>query len=245
MSRILFIVNEHPNEALAMSAAKEAKRFLEAAGHKVIWFKFNPKDTMLGRVLSGPSQSSKYRVEYSDNELTDIDLKRNVIINKLIRKHKPLLTYKFHCTNSDQYYWKFSHPTADFTIGPSKSDILHKIRAVPIERVRTIEIKAPYSNFPKNARNLVENRTSELSRDTKSDFGKGDWLLKVAPLRLARQAGITPINLGRIISRQIHAEAQHAVKQPLRLTSISIGRIKKSIRARRRQNAKNKMRLRL
>jgi hypothetical protein len=54
MARILFIVNEHADEAFSISVARETAKLLRKKGHIIVWRKFKAENTMLGAVLKSP-----------------------------------------------------------------------------------------------------------------------------------------------------------------------------------------------
>lgn len=189
MARILFIVNEHPNEAFAISVAKEAAKRLRAGGHNVIMEKIRPEETMLGRVLKRQSKS-----ELSWEDVSHIENNKKIIVDLHIQKHNPDISYTFHCTPHTEGHWKhYRHD--DFTIQDS---------ADMGERLNVIEIKARYKNIP---RRTLNNIMPKLPKEG-WNVPRANYFLETTSQKLTRNAGLTPEKLGRAIAGMVNGRLE-------------------------------------
>ena len=102
MAKILFIVNEHASEPFAISVAIRTKKLLEAAGHKVIWQKVRARDTYIGRTLL-----TKGKKKIGERELLALYDRNEQRIKGWIERHKPAVTYTFHCTPAGSECWTY------------------------------------------------------------------------------------------------------------------------------------------
>ncbi len=190
MAKILFIVNDHPNEAFAISVAREAAKRLRADGHEIVWKMTNPKDTVLGKVLKNPNMEVKAK--------TFIDAQRGTYdrMGRLIQKHNPKVTSNFHATPHDDPLWTDPRkPAADFEISYSK---LHG------RTVMFIEVKARYTKLPK--RHLEKGR---IAIPAHSPYhGAGHYLREGTSQQLTREMGLTPEILGTVIAKRIENRAR-------------------------------------
>ncbi|MBN2067076.1 MAG: hypothetical protein JW744_01255 [Candidatus Diapherotrites archaeon] len=194
MARILFIVNEHPNESFATSVAKETKKLLEKAGHEVIWRKFKPKDTMLGRVIR-----SSRKKKFSEKELERIYLeKADKKILSMVHECKPDATYNFHCTPDYEPAWEADSP-ADFLIATRKIGNTKK-------EMELVEIKAKYKFLPERIRGSVKRKTKSHNLKLQR------YLLQNTSQKETREAGLHPENFAEEIAKTIERRARQGFK---------------------------------
>lgn len=131
MTRLLFIVNEHPDEAFAISAARETARQLqsqgfrlftlgkdsipaEPQGNEIVWAKVRPEDTLLGTVIRKAPTASRY----NSTTAARLDDLRYKIAEKIIAENRTEYNYSFHCTQQGHHFGGVKR--ADFTIEPRK-----------------------------------------------------------------------------------------------------------------------------
>jgi hypothetical protein len=185
MAKILFIVNDHPNEAFAISVAREAAKWLRKAGHNMIWEMTDPNDTVLGKVLKNPN------MKVTGKTFLEAQHQSYERMGKLILKHKPKITYNFHTSPHDDPLWTDPRKTpADFDITHSKS---HG------KTWMFVEIKAHYKKLPE--RHLSKGIIAIAAHSPY--YGSAHYLREGTSQQLTRKMGLAPEILGRMIAERI------------------------------------------
>jgi hypothetical protein len=142
VKKVLFIVNEHPNEAFAIIVARETAKLLRKVGYTVDWKKINAKDTVLGAIL----KSGKER-KFSEADLYHINtgMQCRAVWNAM-RESKASAVYRFHCTEPGSEMWKGD--------GGSDFKIMH-FDYEPSFLVQLVEIKAFSKPMPKRILDII------------------------------------------------------------------------------------------
>ncbi len=186
MARVLFIVNEHPNEAFAISVARETAKLVRAAGHTVAWRKVPREATYLGVILD------------ADRALSHEDVVRRKktaeVVEGFHKEVKPELTYKFHCTPHDELLWRKSYKRAkaDFSIrGGRRKDGTHSY---------TVEMKAVYKPFPKRLDDRITSKTDGWA------IRRASYLEKTTSQSKTRELGLDPEKFAERIAKVILKE---------------------------------------
>ena len=206
MAKLLFIVNEHPNEAFSISAARETARVLKQAGNEIVWYKVPLKETVLGKVMTNP----KMKVT---EELFIEDLKNSYErIEKLAKKHKPDRVLNFHATPHDDPFWKGKgrKSRGDFTISSS---------GYYSGKVLTIEVKAHYKKMPE--RHLKKINFTDPKKTIY--YNCEQYITETTSQKITRQEGLTPKAFGKAIAKRI----QEHIKTGKPYQFIERGRIQK------------------
>jgi hypothetical protein len=191
MAKILFIVNEHPNEAFAISVARETAKRLKAAGREIVWVKTGIKDTLLGRALKNPN------AKVSERTSGLIYNRRFAKLSELIQKYGPCSVYDFHCTPPDDILWRAgkSEISPDFHISRYGKD-----------SVNVVEIKAYYRKLPE--------RILQRTEKARQSFPAGaHYLEETTSQALTRQKGLMPKEFGKAIAKTI-AQITRAGRKP-------------------------------
>lgn len=181
MARILFVVNQHPNEAFAITVARETAKLLRKAGHEIIWKKFKAEETMLGTAL-------KKGKKIESKKITNIINQQNKIISGLAKRKKPDLTYNFHCTPHKSSFWAATRKRkeADFAI-------LKNSNIEGVKGLRLIEIKAHYKKMPKS---IIAKGPTKFPLVRK-------YFKKTTSHILTRKASLHPENYAKAIAAKI------------------------------------------
>ena len=208
MPRILFVVNEHPNEAFAISVARETAKLLRAKGQEIIWKKFPFRETMLGRALKEDAAKVIFPAFLDSTH-------RARLIQGWIRQENPSLVYKFHCTPAEHAYWAEVNPGKDFVIEADSEPN----RAFEKPSF-LIEIKAKFAKFPERVLRKVG---APVDGTYMNGVVWAPYLTITTSQQLSRKAGLTPEKFGKAIARVIGMHAKQQRKM-LALQNIS-GRI--------------------
>ncbi len=161
MTRIMFVVNQHPYEAFAISVARETAKQFSSQGFKIlrnekdkisekpignelIWCKIKSQETFFGARLR--SAKTQFFIHEKELELGGGEK----AIKKWIDDYNPLIVYSFHCTPKSDRFWSWVG-NADFVI-----EKFQKARSLQIKgnRIKAIEIKAKYKLLPNQIRGL-------------------------------------------------------------------------------------------
>ena len=186
MAKILFIVNEHPCEAYAITVARETAKLLRGQGHTVIWKKIKPTDSALGAILKSKKK------QFSEKELDYIHFyKAGRRTLSTIEKVKPDLTYNFHCTPHDWYKWTRG-VKADFSIEPIKDEGNRSLM--------TVEIKAVYKPFPRGVFEIISRKVSYRS------FDVSHYLRETTSHQLTRAKGLHTENFAETIAAALEKQ---------------------------------------
>lgn len=211
MARLLFIVNDHPNEAFAISSAWDAAMELQgqgfrlfvlgkdeipekAKGNEIIIAKVSPKETLLGRaqrglpVTRGKNSMGKNAAWFWTHT---VPIER---AQRLAMQRNADITYSFHCTEAEGIISDF----AFLEWYPSKK----KQRRIPL---RLVEIKAHYKRMPGNPLGKIKDPWYHR------DFGNaslGHYLQETTSHPLTIAAGLTPEGYGKAIAEQIQKDVE-------------------------------------
>lgn len=218
MTRLLFIVNEHPNEAFAISAARETAKKLgfrlivadsktilpRAKGNEIVWYKVRPEETLMGRVVrhrGGQKIGEKEAKFWTGNELNARSKFRNITASnakamKLIGNLKPDMVYDWHAE-----FWR-PNPHWDFQVR-TVSDLATK---VPF---RVVEVGAV---FPVAPDSVLEKAEKATTPEVRKKWVTANYLAEVTSGKLTRKVGLTPkkyaTEISRIIRQEIKTHAQ-------------------------------------
>ena len=204
MAKILFIVNQHPNEAFATAVANETAKLLRKKGHIIIWKKFKAENTALGRILKTPEGKKRTlkRIRHRHNE------KSHRTINQWIKSIKPDRTYNFHCTPSESPLWKpYEQAYSNIKISPADFIMTGHARTL-------IEIKAAYKEFPKEVQEKIQKiwpKTASLGY-----FHSSEYLRRTTSMQLSRKSGLHPENFAEKISKEIGMEIKQGSMNEIR-----------------------------
>ncbi len=196
MAKILFAVNEHPDEAFAISVAKITKKILETAGHEVVWHKVKAKDTALGALLK-----AKKGKKFTDAELDKISKKARQSVLKVRDFVKPDITYDFHCSPHDAKWWALNGAG-----NPRRADYEIFYRN-PKGDFRIIELKAHYKKLPKQIQKKISTATS--ARISTHEI----YLTQTTSQHLTRNIGLNPKTFAQKISKKINQQIQMQQKR--------------------------------
>jgi len=186
MAKLLFIVNEHPNEAYAISAARETAKMLKQTGNEIVWHKVPFKETVLGKVMANP----KMKI---DEKLFTVDLKNSYErIERLAKKYKPDRVLNFHATPHDDPFWKGKG-------GKSHGDFAISSSGRYSGKVLTIEVKACYKSMPE--RHLKKIDFTDPKRVIY--YNCEHYIKETTSQKLTRQEGLTPKAFGKAIAKRI------------------------------------------
>ncbi|MDP2973542.1 MAG: hypothetical protein Q8N60_00680 [Candidatus Diapherotrites archaeon] len=208
MAKILFIVNEHPTEAFAISVAREAAERLRAAGHTVVRKKVKFKDTLLGWILKNPN------AKLSERTIASIYDRWDTKVSKLIQKYGSASVYDFHCTQPDDKLWS-----------AGRSGASPDFRITPFMGCNVVEIKAHYRNLPER----ILQRT-EKARKAVPSIAR--YLDRITSQALTRQKGLTPEEFGKAIAKTIDQRTRAARKPRTRPYKGIVKRVFPKIRQR-------------
>jgi len=213
MAKILFIVNEHPNEAFAISVARETEKILKETGNEVVWYKIPFKETVLGKVMANPN------MKITRETLLNALAKSYERAEKLIKKYRSNFTYDFHTTTHNNPFWWTSSrkKRCDFHIA------LSEMRGSPFS---IVEIKAHYKNMP---RRHLKKGAIEIPPHSLGET----YLRKTTSQKLMRRKGLTPEEFGKAIAQRIEGHITAWKKKlELRNERASIPRVFPKIRQR-------------
>ncbi|GEM_PF-2810770 len=202
MARILFIVNDHPNEAFAITVAKRTAEQLKAAGQELIWVKVPAEETLLGRVIRGKPLGKETSFQW-----TQIRPKERA--KKLIEEKKPAVVYNFHCTPAENIHWKQTN--ADYTIVPHL-----EWKGI---QLMVVEIKAQYKKIPERALRHIKKYSRKIDESSKKRY-----LESTTSHRQTLQAGLTPEEFGKAIAIRISKDVQALARK--RSIKGAMGRIR-------------------
>lgn len=190
MAKFLFIVNEHPNEAFAISVARETAKRLKAAGHNVVWKKIKFKNTVLGKVWKSHEMKVKGEI------FQDAIGKSYERAEKLIKGHKPDFMYDFHACPHGDPFWTSSRK--------AKGDFAMKLGELFGKPFTVVEVKAYYKKMPK--RHLKKGKLEGLA----PQFMKyaAHYLRETTSQKLTMQRGLTPEEFGKAISQRIEGHVR-------------------------------------
>jgi len=196
MARILFIVNEHLDEAFAISVARETAKLLKKAGHVVIWRKFKPEETALGAILK-----SKKGTKFSKDKLERIHLKLpDAKIQQFINETKPELTYRFHCSPPEEGVWKGQFAGLESRCY-AHYEISHEIDTP--KNIQLVEIMAYYKRLPRRI-----SRKIKETAPSKPNSLKG-YLARTTSQQLTKKAGLHPELFAETIAPKIEEQIEN------------------------------------
>jgi hypothetical protein len=195
MVRILFVVNDEPHEAFAISAARETMNAFQAQGfsiyrigkdeipqkpegNEIIWGKINPKETFLGGILKTD------KVNLSVEELQNLAMMPFLRRKKWAMQYSPLVTYTFHCSPHDKDYWEVMGKV-DYTIEAAEG---------PNDRV--VEVKAVYKKMPQRILEKYKEKTGAYPEKESRTTSTID----------TKKAGLHPEEFGKAIAKAIKKE---------------------------------------
>jgi hypothetical protein len=203
MVRLMFIVNEHPNEGFAISCAKRIAEELQRKGFRIyvegkdkipkktnadeiIWIKTNPNETVTGKPLKmseGTLDAADFRKIEENNLRTG---------NKKMKEYEIDLGYRFH--TSPKRYFEANIPfNRDY-----------EARRDDDTKVTAIEIKAIYRDMPAQIIDRIRKHTTPyyLQRN-------GLYTTKTTSNALNRKNGLTPEEYGKEIAKKILEEVHY------------------------------------
>jgi len=172
MARVLFIVNQHPNEAFSTAVARETAKLLRAEGHTVVFAKVNFGETTFGKALAGKVGKRSLRAEESLLDKKAIGLAKSF--------SSPFV-YNFHCTPSDSEYWHEEKRRGKNFYAE--------------ERIGSwlVEVKAAYRPFPERLRKRIE--ANPAIQKNRGFYQGSSYLMRTSSHQASLAAGINP---GRI-----------------------------------------------
>ena len=172
MTRLLFVTNEHSNEALGIPVANKTAEILRKQGFEVIVYKIPFKDTYLNRVLSGEMHHTERR-----------HFDTHVDISKVRQEVKPDLTVHFHCTPHNKYK---PFKSSDFLVDRNTLAPDHSKEFV-------VELAAVYAPFPKPITKRLDEIALPHVRGT-------DILNEASSIPLSKQVGLESEKFARAIA---------------------------------------------
>ncbi len=219
MAKLLFIVNEHPNEAFSISAARETAKMLKQTGNEIVWYKVPFKETVLGKRMTNP------KMNISEKNFTE-DLKNSYErIERLAKKHKPDHVLNFHTTPHDNPFWKGKG-------GKTRGDFAISTSGRYSGKVLTIEVKAHYKSMPK--RHLKKLNFITPKKTNYYDYKQ--YLTETTSQKLTRQDGLIPKAFGKAIAKRI----QEHIKTGKPYQFIERGNIRKNAKKAKIRKARRK-----
>ncbi len=217
MARIIFVVNEHPNEAFGISAARETAKELQSQGfrllvegkdkipkkpegNEIVWVKVKPAETLLGRALKGlpleteRQQKSGVEVEWYWSNARGFEVRES-----RAKKYGPAAIYGFHCApQGDRTYFK--RGPADYDIQTNET-----YSGIP---TRIVEIKSAQKELPARARARIAKSATGKVREP---FIR--YLTHTTSQTLTRNAGLTPEAFGKALAKKILEDVQRIEKR--------------------------------
>ncbi len=187
MAKILFVVNEHPNEAFSISAARQTAKILKKGGCSIVWYKVPVKETMLGKVLANKKTEITHKMFNKDVQ------KSYERAKSLVKKYKPDLILNFHSTPHDDPYWKVKNKRrkGDFSI--------EQINLFG-GKFLVIEVKAHYKPMPE--RILKKSIVIEANGPRYGEIGH--YVTETTSHQMTRENGLTPEAFGKAIAEKVN-----------------------------------------
>lgn len=212
MAKIMFIVNEHPNEAFAITVARKTAEILRKKGNEILWHKVEPEHTILGKVSKTTKKIELGSTDSYSKLLTMNEKAKEESLNevvKVVREKNPAFIYRFHCTGEPAAVWR-DHGNADLSIEEDNSwgrELLNR-------PLRVIEIKAVYKPIAKKMRKRIN---AAFAKGPKAKAGDGQrfytwiderdlyeqYLTKTTSQGLSRTQGLAPEEFARSIAENI------------------------------------------
>ena len=231
--RILFVVNEHPNEAFGISTARETAKELQKQGFRllvegkdkipktpqgkeIVFVKIKAKETLLGRMVNGlPLRTKRQKRSEADPSWYWTMAHNYEVKAAKSKKYKPTAIYSFHCApQGDNVYFKKGW--VDFrieTYGQAPVGGRH----VP---TRIIEIKTIQKEIPPRPAKRIRKHAGP-----KGTIPLTRYLTHTTSNALNRKVGMTPEAFGKSLAKKISKEIR-AIGRGRTLAPVP-GRIKK------------------
>lgn len=234
MVRLVFVVNEHPNEAFGISTARETAKELQKQGFKllvegknkisntpqgneIVLVKVKAAKTLLGRMLKGLPIKTREQKQSGADPNWYWTYRHNFDTRaKKAKKYKPTAIYTFHCApQGDNVY--FNKGRVDYQIA-TYEQIPIGGRFVP---TKVIELKTVQKRIPIRPAMRIKKHLELKTINTATRY-----LTHTTSNALTRKAGLTPEVFGKSLAKKISNEVRAMELGQIRLAPVT-GRIKR------------------